>query len=131
MLVAIPGALSSKTRGPSSVLCDSKPLDTHTHTPLMCPHCGQAATPVHVLWLCNETNKHFPALHANDAFELEHGVNLEFWAQGLLQLPNLAVSTGGAAVQAWGSWTAQDEPKLKRQEVVTIGISTTSKYSRP
>ena len=25
MLVAIPGALSSKPRGPSSVLCDSKP----------------------------------------------------------------------------------------------------------
>ena len=91
------------------------------------PHCGQAATAVHVLWLCKETNRHFPALSEEDAFELEHGINLEFWAQGLLQIPDLSVSTGGAAAQACGSWTTHDELKLKRQEVVTIGISTTSK----
>ena len=94
------------------------------------PHCGQEATSVHVLWLCKETNKRFPKLAAEDLFELEHGVNLEFWSHGLLQLPDLQVSTGGGAAQAWGSWSTHDELRLKRQEVVTIGISTTSKDVR-
>ena len=106
----------------------TKVADGEQH--LTCPHCGQLAASVHVLWLCRETNKRFPKLAAEDLFELEHGVNLEFWSQGLLQLPDLQVSTGGAAVQAWGSWTTHDELQLKRQEVVTIGISTTSKDVR-
>ena len=96
----------------------TKVADGEQH--LKCPHCGQLATSVHVLWLCKETNKRFPKMEAEDLFELEHGVNLEFWSQGLLQLPDLQVSTGGAAVQAWGSWTTHDELTLKRQEVVTI-----------
>lgn len=108
----------------------TKIADGQEGTHLTCPHCGQAATVVHLLWLCPETKKHFPELDAVDSFELEHGINLEFWAQGLLQLPDHSLATGGAAVQAWGSWTTQDELRLKKQEVVTIGISTTSKDVR-
>lgn len=70
---------------------------------LQCPHCAQAATAVHLLWLCKETKKAFPALAAEAQFELEHGLNLEFGAQGLLMLPALNVATGGASVQAWGT----------------------------
>ena len=108
----------------------TKQADGEHTSHLQCPHCGQPATPVHLLWLCKETNRHFPELSSEDVFELEHGLNLEFWAQGLLQIPPLQVSTGGAAVQAWGSWSTHDELALKRQEVVTIGISTTSKDVR-
>ena len=71
----------------------TKVADGEQH--LKCPHCGQLATSVHVLWLCKETNKRFPKMAAEDLFELEHGVNLEFWSQGLLQVPDHQVSTGG------------------------------------
>ena len=93
---------------------------------LLCPHCSQPATTVHLLWLCKETKAHFPALQAADQFELEHGLNLEFWAQGLLMVPRLQQSTGGASVQAWGTWTAQDEARIEHPDVVTIGIAHTS-----
>lgn len=66
---------------------------------LQCPHCNQPATAVHLLCLCKETNRHGPPLEG-DKKEIEQGINLEFWAQGLLQLPAVQLSTGGAAIQA-------------------------------
>ena len=93
---------------------------------LMCPHCGQPATAVHLLWLCKETQKRFPALTNEDKIELEHGLNLEFWSQGLLIKPATPIATGGASVQAWGTWTTQDEARIISPDVVSIGISSTS-----
>lgn len=93
---------------------------------LTCPHCKQPATAVHLIWLCKETNKAYPALQQEDVFELEHGLNLEFWSQGLLQLPPVSISTGGPSVQAWGTWTVQDEAIVQHPDVVTIGIARTS-----
>ena len=61
-----------------------------------------------------------------DKKEIEQGLNLEFWSQGLMQMPRYELSTGGAAVQSWGSWTIHDEVKLVGHEVVTIGIGLTS-----
>ena len=97
---------------------------------LMCPHCARPATPVHLLWMCQETKRHFPALSAEDQFELEHGLNLEFWTQGLLMAPALNLATGGASVQAWGTWTTQDEARIEHPHMVTIGIASTSADSR-
>lgn len=97
---------------------------------LQCPHCAQAATPVHLLWMCKETRQHFPALTPEDQFELEHGLNLEFWAQGLVMMPKLNVATGGASVQAWGTWTTQDEAQIPPQDVVSIGIASASTDTR-
>ena len=97
---------------------------------LQCPHCAQAATAVHLLWLCKETTKTFPALNPEDQFELEHGLNLEFWAQALLMIPSQSLSTGGASVQAWGTWTTQDEASIRHSDVVTIGIAGTSTDAR-
>ena len=93
---------------------------------LICPHCGQEANAVHVLWLCKETQKAFPPLDSEDKKEIEQGINLEFWSQRLLQLPRYELSTGGAAVQTWGSWTIHDEVRLHGTDVVTIGIASTS-----
>ena len=53
---------------------------------LTCPHCNQPATAIHLLWLCKRTNKNCPPLEDADRKEIEQGINLEFWAQGLLQL---------------------------------------------
>ena len=93
---------------------------------LICPHCGVEANTIHVLWLCKETQKAFPPLDPIDKQEIESGLNLEFWSQGLLQLPRYELSTGGAAVQTWGSWTVRDEVRLQGIDVVTIGLSQTS-----
>lgn len=54
---------------------------------LQCPHSRQPATAVHLIWLCKETAKAFLALAQEDLFELNRGLNLEFWAQGLVQVP--------------------------------------------
>ena len=51
-------------------------------------------------------------------------------AQGLVQRPPYQISTGGAAIQAWGSWTGLDEITLQPHDAITIGISTTSSDSR-
>eukprot|EP00913_Durusdinium_trenchii_P035843 g33540.t2 len=48
----------------------------------------------------------------------------------LLTLPKYELATGGAAVQAWGSWTLQDEMKVSNTSVFTIGIAATSKDPR-
>ena len=93
-------------------------------------HQGQPATLMHLLWLCKDTNKECPLLAPEDRFEIDHGVNLEFWSQGILQLPRYEIPTGGAAVQAWGNWTYQDEVKVSNIAVFTIGIAATSKDSR-
>ena len=93
---------------------------------LNCPRCGVEANTIHVLWLCKETQKAFPPLDPIDKQEIESGLNLEFWSQGLLQLPRYELSTGGAAVQTWGSWTVRDEVRLHGIDVVTIGLSQTS-----
>lgn len=93
---------------------------------LQCPHCHQEATAVHLIWLCPETQKAFPPLDEDDRQEIEQGLNLEFWSQGLMQLPRYEISTGGASVQAWGSWTTHDEVRLHNSDVVTIGIAPTS-----
>ena len=93
---------------------------------LMCPHCHTEATPIHLLWVCPQTQKQFAPLDQLDKQEIEHGINLEFWAQGLLQLPQYEISTGGAAVQTWGSWTINDEVRLGDHDMVTIGIAPTS-----
>lgn len=72
----------------------TKLADGQEGSHLMCPHCGQAATAVnlHRLWFCKETNKSYTALPEEDKFELEHGINLEFWAQRLVQLPRHQLS---------------------------------------
>ena len=49
---------------------------------------------------------------------------------GLVQRPPYQISTGGAAIQAWGSWTGLDEITLQPHDAITIGISTTSSDSR-
>lgn len=108
----------------------TKISDNEDDKHLQCPHCGQKATLLHLLWLCKETNKEFPPLDAKDQFELDHGINLEFWSQGLLMLPRHELATGGAAAQAWGSWTLQDEMKVSNTAVFTIGIAATSKDPR-
>ena len=108
----------------------TKCADGEETSHLMCPHCNQAATLLHLLWLCPETQKAFPPLEAADKQEIEQGINLDFWSQGLLQLPRYQLSTGGAAVQSWGSWTVHDEVKLKGPEVVTIGLGLTSSDPR-
>ena len=90
----------------------------------------QPATAIHLLWLCKQTNKNCGQLAPADQKELEQGINLEFWAQGLLQLPVVKISTGGAAIQAWGSLTELDAIQLKGHETMTIGIATTSGDSR-
>ena len=63
----------------------------------------------------------FPALHLDDHFELEHG---------LLMVPAQSLSTGGASVQAWGTWTTQDEATIRHPDVVTIGGAGTSTDAR-
>ena len=108
----------------------TKVAETEGDRQLMCPHCGQKATMRHLMWLCKETNKAFPPLNAEDQFEIDHGVHLEFWTQGLLTLPKYELATGGAAVQAWGSWTLQDEMKVSNTSVFTIGIAAASKDPR-
>ena len=96
-----------------------------------CPHCNQPATAVHVLWLCKQTNKNCTPLEPDDQKELEQGLNLEFWAQGLLQTPVVRISTGGAAIQAWGSMTELDAIQLtSHHQTMTIGIATTSADAR-
>ena len=97
---------------------------------LTCPHCGQPATAVHLLWLCKETQKRFPALTTKDKFELEHGINLEFWAQGLLMIPPMPIATGGASVQGWETWTTHDEARILAPDVVSVGIASASTDSR-
>ena len=97
---------------------------------LTCPHCNQPATAVHLMWLCKRTQRAFPALHPDDQFELGHGLNLEFWAQGLLQMPKLEQSTGGPSVQAWGTWTTHDEARIHHPDVVTIAVASTSTDAR-
>ena len=95
-----------------------------------CPRCHQPATAVHLLWMCSHTNRAFPALHQDDLFELEHGINLEFWAQGLLQLPLEDQATGGPSVQACRTWSTQDEARIQHPDVVTIGVAPTSTDGR-
>ena len=85
---------------------------------------------MHVLWTCKEIRKAFPPLDEEDRQEIEAGINIEFWSQGLLQLPRYEISTGGAAVQTWGSWTIHDEVRLQRIDVVSIGIAPTSSDPR-
>lgn len=104
----------------------TKVSDGHEGHHLHCPHCAQPATAVHLLWLCKATTSAFPPLKPEDQFELEHGLNLEFWSQGLLMIPPHTLSTGGSSVQAWGTWTAQDEAQIRHPDVVTIGIAGTS-----
>ena len=104
----------------------TKLADGEQNKRMMCPHCDQEATAIHVLWTCKVINKAFPPLDDEDRLEIERGINREFWSQGLLQKPRYEVSTGGAAVQAWGSWTIHDEVKLQGIDVVTIGIAPTS-----
>ena len=104
----------------------TKCADQDENTQLKCPHCHQAATMIHLLWLCPETQKAFAPMDIEDKKEIEQGLNLEFWSQGLMQMPRYELSTGGAAVQSWGSWTIHDEVKLVGHEVVTIGIGLTS-----
>ena len=87
---------------------------------LQCPHCGCAADAIHLLWQCKETNRHFPPLPSEVATELEQGINREFWAQGLVQRPPYQISTGGAAIQAWGSWTGLDEITLQPHDAITL-----------
>ena len=91
---------------------------------LQCPHCGCAADAIHLLWQCKETNRHSPPLPSEVATELEQGINREFWAQGLVQRPPYQISTGGAAIQAWGSWTGLDEITLQPHDAITIGLAT-------
>ena len=98
---------------------------------LTCPHCNQPATVIHVLWLCKQTNKNCGPLTAEDQKELEQGINLEFWAQGLLQLPEVKISTGGAAIQAWGSLTELDAIQLKGHETMTIGTTSSRLCTTP
>lgn len=57
-------------------------------------------TLMHLLWLCKHTQQQFPEMEPEDKFEIDHGLNLEFWIQGILQLPKYELATGGAA-QAW------------------------------
>ena len=90
---------------------------------LICPHCSKQADAVHLLWQCKETNRDFPPLPREVQTELEQGVNL-------VQKPAYQVSTGGAAIQAWGSWTGLGEITLNAHDAVTIGVATTSKDSR-
>lgn len=97
---------------------------------LQCPHCGQPANALHLLWICKAANQACPSLDPEDQFEIDHGLNMEFWTQGILQLPRYQIATGGAAVQAWGNWTYQDEVKVSNVAVFTIGIAATSKDSR-
>ena len=97
---------------------------------LQCPHCGCAADAIHLLWQCKETNRHFPPLPSEVATELEQGINREFWAQGLVQRPPYQISTGGAAIQAWGSWTGLDEITLQPHDAITIRLATASRDSR-
>lgn len=104
----------------------TKLSDSQEGQHLQCPHCQQPATAVHLLWLCPVTTKAFPTLLHDDIFELEHGLNLEFWAQGLLQLPKLEISRVGPSVQAWGTWTTQDEARILHPDVVSIGVAITS-----
>lgn len=92
----------------------NKMADGQEGSHMICPHCKQAATVVHVIWLCPETQKHFPSMDAEDKQEIEECINLDFLSQGLFELPRYEISTGGAAVQAWGSWTTQDEARLHR-----------------
>lgn len=54
---------------------------------LRCPHCNEEANLVHLLWLCPLTQKEFAPLDPAELKEIEQGINLEFWSQGLLQLP--------------------------------------------
>ena len=108
----------------------TKISDTEEDKHLQCPHCGQKATLLHLLWLCKETKRQFRELDAEDQFELDHGINLEFWTQGLLMMPRHELPSGGAAAQAWGSWTLQDEMKISNTAVFTIGIAATSKDPR-
>ena len=104
----------------------TKIADGEKNKRMMCPHCAQEATAIHVLWTCKVISKSFPPLEEEDRQEIESGLNREFWSQGLLQKPRYEVSTGGAAVQSWGSWTIHDEVKLQGIDVVTIGIAPTS-----
>ena len=97
---------------------------------LICPHCQKPADAIHLLWQCKETNRHFPPIPEEAATEMEQGLNMEFWSQGLLQRPAHQLSTGGAAIQAWGSWTGLDEISLRGHDALTIGIATTSADSR-
>ena len=93
---------------------------------LICPHCAQEATALHVLWTCKVIKQAFPPLADEDRREIEAGINREFWSQGLVQLPRYEISTGGAAVQTWGPWTVHDEVRLHGIDVVTIGLAPTS-----
>ena len=102
----------------------TKQGESQQGTHLQCPHCQCDATAVHLLWVCPETQKHFPPLDQDDQQEIEKGINLKFWAQGRYE-----ISTGGA-VQTWGSWTTHDEALLTNADVVTIGITPTSKDPR-
>ena len=108
----------------------TKVADGSEQSHMTCPHCNQPATAIHVLWLCKQTNKNCSPLDPEDQKELEQGINLEFWAQGLLQVPQVKLSTGGAAIQAWGSMTELDAIQLTGHQTMTIGIATTSGDSR-
>ena len=108
----------------------SRSADGQEGKHLLCPHCHVEATTIHLLWTCPLTQKECSPLDNEDRKEIEMGVNLDFWSQGLIQLPQYEVSTGGAGVQTWGSWTMQDEVILQEHDKVTIGIAMTSKDVR-
>ena len=79
--------------------------------------------PMPALWLCCRCNPLALAMQRDQppfATELEQGINREFWAQGLVQRPPYQISTGGAAIQAWGSWTGLDEITLQPHDAITL-----------
>ena len=104
----------------------TKVADSDEQGRMTCPHCNQPATAIHVLWLCKQTSRNCSPLDPEDNKELEQGINLEFWAQGLLQIPEAKLSTRGASIQAWGSMTELDAIQLTGHQTMTIGIATTS-----
>ena len=63
---------------------------------VICPHCQVEATTIHLLWTCPQTQKACSPLDPADKAEVEMGVNLDFWSQGLIQMPTYEISTGGA-----------------------------------
>lgn len=77
-----------------------------------------------------QTNKHFKPLPEEWVFELTHGINLEFWAQGLVSHPQYSIPTGGASVETWGSWSMHDPLPLQKKECLSVGVAATSSDQR-
>ena len=77
-----------------------------------------------------EMKKHFRFLPEEWEMELTHGVNLEFWSQGLQRQPQFHIATEGTPVETWGSWTLHDALPVQRKECLTIGLAATSQDPR-